>query len=222
MRFRRNTIHCPLLYQAIPLSTPIEDVTFIIFDTETTGFNIGTEDRLMEIGAVPVKGLEVLEADIFHTYVNPKRQISQEIIELTAITQEKVEKAPEAFQAIEDFFQYIKMREGVSLVGHYVSFDSLVFTNEIKRAKVTLKGMQTIDTLDLIGYLAPSYDMRDLERYAMAFGTRIYKRHRAVSDALTTAFLFVELLRLFKSRGRRTWGELIDAVSKNGDERSSF
>jgi len=222
MRFRRNTIHCPISYQSIPLSTPIEDVTFIVFDTETTGFNIGAEDRLIEIGAVPIKGLEVIEEEIFQTYVNPKRQISQEIIELTSITQEKVEKAPEAFQAIAEFFQYIQMHEGVSLVGHYVSFDCLVFTSELKRAKVTLKGMEAIDTLDLIGYLAPSYDMRDLERYSMAFGTRIYERHRAVGDALTTAYLFTELLRLFKSRGGRTWGELIDATSKNGGEKRPF
>jgi DNA polymerase III subunit epsilon len=216
MLFRKKAISCPLSYQSIPLSTPVEDLTFIVFDTETTGFNVGADDRLIEIGAVPIQGLKVLEEDTFQTYVNPKRQISQEIIELTSITQEKVESAPEALQAIDDFFYYTKTREAVSLVGHYVSFDSLVFTNELKRAKCTLKGMQTLDTLDLIGYIAPSYDMRDLERYARAFGTRMYERHSALGDALTTAFLFTELLHLFRIRGNNTWGELIQAANKSG------
>ncbi|MGM0901360.1 MAG: 3'-5' exonuclease [Bacillota bacterium] len=216
MLFRKKAIACPISFQSMPLSTPIEDLTFIVFDTETTGFNVGADDRLIEIGAVPIRGLKVVEEDIFQTYVNPKRQISQEIIELTSITQEKVERAPEAFQAIEDFFYYIKKREPVSLVGHYVSFDSLVLTNELKRAKGSLKGLQTLDTLDLIGYIAPSYDMRDLERYARAFGTRMYERHSAIGDALTTAFLFTELLHLFRIRGGNTWGELIQAVSKSG------
>ncbi|KFZ32180.1 hypothetical protein JS44_15465 [Anoxybacillus flavithermus] len=69
-----------------------------------------------------------------------------------------------------------------------------------------------IDTLDLIGFIAPSYDMRDLERYAQAFGTRMYERHSAIGDALTTAYLFVELLEQFRMRGYRTWGELLRAT----------
>lgn len=216
MVVRKKVIPCPVSYQAIPLSTPIEDLTFIVFDTETTGFNVGANDRLIEIGAVPIQGLKVLEEDTFQTYVNPRRQISQEITHLTSITQKKVETAPKALQAIEEFFQYVQIREAVSLVGHYVSFDHLVFTNELKRANFSLKGMETLDTLDLIGYIAPSYDMRDLERYARAFGTRIYDRHSAIGDALTTAFLFTELLHLFRIRGGNTWGELIQAVRKNG------
>ncbi|WP_371931963.1 hypothetical protein [Mesobacillus subterraneus] len=47
----------------------------------------------------------------------------------------------------------------------------------------------------------------------MAFGTRIYDRHSAaVGDALTTAYLFTELLQQFKDRGHSTWGELIKAT----------
>ncbi|SEN50397.1 DNA polymerase-3 subunit epsilon [Mesobacillus persicus] len=216
MLFRRKSVTCPISYQSIPLSTSIEDLTFVVFDTETTGFNVGADDRLIEIGAVTIRGLEVYEDECFQTYVNPQRNISQEIIDLTSITPEKVENAPEAIEAINEFFEFIKLREAVSLVGHYVSFDSLVLKNELKRANRSLKGMQAIDTLDLIGHIAPSYDMRDLERYSMAFGTRIYERHNALGDARTTAYLFTELLRLFKDRGGSTWGDLINVTNKNG------
>ena len=212
MFFQRKSISCPLTYEKIPLSTRIDDLTFIVFDTETTGFQVATIDRLIEIGAVPVSGLKVKENDRFQTYVNPERQISREIIDLTSITNEKVAGAPVAAKAIHDFFDYVESHEAVCLVGHYVGFDHLVLKSELKREKLALKKLFTIDTLDLIGFMAPSYDMRDLERYAMAFGTRIYDRHSAIGDALTTAYLFTELLQQFKDRGHSTWGELIKAT----------
>ncbi|AND42398.1 MULTISPECIES: PolC-type DNA polymerase III [Cytobacillus] len=212
MFFLRKNVTCSLTYENIPLSTPLEDLSFIVFDTETTGFQVSATDRIIEIGAVPVKGFQVQEKDLFQTYVNPKRQISREIRELTSISDELVKDAPQALEAILSFFDYVESREAVCLVGHYVGFDALAIKSEFKREKLALKNFLTIDTLDLIGFIAPSYDMRDLERYAMAFGTRIYDRHSAVGDALTTAYLYVELLFQFQQRGHKTWGELIKAT----------
>ncbi|MBY0148831.1 PolC-type DNA polymerase III [Neobacillus niacini] len=212
MFLRRKNVSCGLTYETIPLSTPIENLDFVVFDTETTGFQVATIDRIIEIGAVPIKGLEVLEFDTFQTYVNPNREIPQETIELTSISNEQVEAAPQALEAMMSFFDFVQSREAVCLVGHYVSFDVLALKSEFNREKLALKKIMTIDTLDLIGYIAPSHDMRDLERYAMAFGTRIYDRHSGLGDALTTAFLFTELLWQFKNRGYSTWGELIKAT----------
>lgn len=59
MFFLRKSLTCPLLYQEIPLSTPLEELKFVVFDTETTGFEIATSDRLIEIGAVLVDGFKV-------------------------------------------------------------------------------------------------------------------------------------------------------------------
>lgn len=120
--------------------------------------------------------------------------------------------APTALEAVSRFFDYLQTREPVCLVGHYVSFDTLTLKSELKRENHNLKNWFTIDTLDLIGFMAPSYDMRDLHRYAMAFGTRIYERHSAIGDALTTAYLFTELLWQFKVRGFKTWGDLMKAT----------
>lgn len=74
MFFLRKAIDCKL-NDNIPLSTPIDDIIFTVFDTETTGFDVATTDRLIEIGAVQVKGTTVLENETFHTYVNPNRDI---------------------------------------------------------------------------------------------------------------------------------------------------
>lgn len=212
MFFQRKAITCPISYKDISLATPLEDLRFVVFDTETTGFHVSSTDRIIEIGAVAIKGFDVLENESFQTYVNPKRQISREITELTSITDEKVSDAPESTEAIMRFFDYVESWETVCLVGHYVSFDLLAIKSELKREKLNLKNIFAIDTLDLIGYIAPSFDMRDLQRYAQIFGTRIYERHSAMGDALTTAYLFIELLWQFKDRGHKTWGELMKAT----------
>ncbi|SDP60192.1 DNA polymerase-3 subunit epsilon [Litchfieldia salsa] len=183
-----------------------------MFDTETTGFDIATTDRLIEIASVQVQDLKVLEDGKFQTYVNPNRQISREITELTHISDTDVKDAPLALDAIKSFFNNVNEHHSVCLVGHYVSFDMLVLKNELKRSKLGLKKQQTIDTLDLIGFIAPSYDMRDLHKYARAFNSRIYERHTALGDSLTTAYLFIELLHHFKDRGLHTWGDLLRAT----------
>ncbi|MCC3356191.1 PolC-type DNA polymerase III [Bacillus sp. REN16] len=211
MIFGRKPL-CGQIHKEIPLSTPIDEISFTVFDTETTGFKVATVDRLIEMAAVQVEGLKVCEEIQFHTFINPSRQISQEIIELTGITVDKVETAPSAIQGITNLFDFIKEQNSNCLIGHYVSFDLVALKCELKREKYSLGRMPTIDTLDLIGYLSPSYDMRDLHRYAQNFGTRMYERHTATGDALTTAYLFVELLHHFKDRGKRTWGDLLQAT----------
>lgn len=209
----RKKAEIPLLSHTIPLSTSIENLNFVVFDTETTGFHVNGPDRLLEIGAVKVKGYKVVKEDIFQTLVNPHRQISREIMELTGISEEDTKDSPSARQAIQTFIDYVKEADPVCLAGHYVSFDIQVLKSEYKRNNLALQRPKTIDTLDLIGYLAPSRMMKDLERYAQDFGTRIYPRHRAVNDAMTTAYLFSELLALMKDRGIFTWGDLSEVSS---------
>ncbi|MGN1387198.1 MAG: PolC-type DNA polymerase III [Bacillus sp. (in: firmicutes)] len=179
--------------------TPLSELRFTVFDTETTGFHVAKEDLLIEIGAVYVQGFEVLEQRQFQTYINPNKHISQEITQLTSIDDTIVESAPQEVEVISDFSDF---------VGRYVAFDMLALISELKRQKLILRDCRSIDTLDLIGSLAPSNDMRDLERYARNFNTRIYTRHSAIGDALTTAYLFVELLRKLDERGRKTWGDI--------------
>lgn len=199
------------LDQRPSLSTPLEKLAFTVFDTETTGFAIGATDRLIEIGAVHVENLTVSDKT-FQTYVNPNRLIPEEIVELTEISNEMVKEAPQALQAIDEFFSYIVDCGSDGFVGHYISFDLMVLKKELAREKYTYDSPFSFDTLDLIGYLNPSWDMRDLEHYAKTFSTNIFKRHSALGDALTTAYLFCELLKLIQDRGKNTLGDLLQIL----------
>lgn len=206
--FARKDYFPSNLAENLPLSTPIDKLEFTVFDTETTGFNLAKEDRIIELGAVTVKGMEVNEQSAFQTYVNPSRQIPREITELTGITDKKVQPAPDALHAIQQLTSMAN-QTSACYIGHYVAFDMHAVKYELKRRNLHWKAPKSIDTLNLIGYIAPNYDMRDLEKYARDFGTRIYQRHSAIGDAMTTAFLFVELLHICSGRGIKTWGDLL-------------
>ncbi|HHY21628.1 MAG TPA: 3'-5' exonuclease [Bacilli bacterium] len=218
MFWKRKRLHYQL-NQPLRLDTPFRDMSFTVFDTETTGFAIGAKDRVIEIGAVHVENLEVTDRT-FQTYVNPEREIPEHITKLTTIEQSQVDDAPTALEAIESFFQFIEDNKSSGWVGHYLSFDVMVIKKELQRVKYTFEQPLYLDTLDLIGYLCPSWEMRDLERYAQAFGTSMFDRHRALGDALTTAHLFVELLRLLEDRGKTTLGDLIHATDVENRHRA--
>lgn len=201
------------------LDTPLDKLSFTVFDTETTGFAIGAKDRLIEIGAVHVENLTVTDKQ-FQTYVNPNRLIPDNIIQLTGIENHMVLEAPEALQSIEEFFSFIEECGSDGLVGHYISFDLMVLKKELAREKYSYDSPLCFDTLDMIGYLNPSWDMRDLENYAKTFSTKIFQRHSAIGDALTTAHLFCELLKHIQDRGKYTLADLLQILDTNNRNRA--
>ena len=196
----------------IPLLTPVERLSFIVFDMETTGFDIAGEDRLLEIGAVYVDNLEVTD-EIYHTYVNPKRNIPDIITELTGIDDTKVKAAPEAKVAIDELFTFITNYRCNFLVGHFMSFDLSVIEHELKRANCSCSKPKGIDTLDLLQLLNICIQDKDLEDFANEFGITSIGRHTASGDATTTAYLACQLLTRLKRR-YRTWGELLIALER--------
>lgn len=209
MFLKRNFFQYKLKDQ-IPLSIPLKDLNFTVLDTETTGFAVDKNDRLIEIGAVNIHHLEVSQA-IFHTYVNPNREIPEHIVQLTGIHQEKIKDAPPALDAIQSLFSFSEKQQTSCMVGHHVEFDLTVLKEELLRENYLFHQPISMDTVDLIRILYPTLEHRDLDQYALLFNTPIFERHTAIGDALTTAHLFVELIKQLETRGFKTWGDLIYA-----------
>lgn len=201
------------LQQSLQLDTPLQEMSFTVFDTETTGFAIGADDRLIEIGAVQVEGFEVTDR-VFQSFVNPLREIPPTISKLTNIQQAQVNTAPLSLPAIEQYFAFIEENKSAGWVGHHVSFDEMVIKKELGRQKCVFQSPTSFDTMHLIRYLDPASEQQDLEDYAKIFGTEVFTRHRALGDALTTAHVFTALLKKLDRQGIKTLGDLLRI--KNG------
>ncbi|WP_233190758.1 PolC-type DNA polymerase III [Sporosarcina sp. P19] len=209
------------LQQSLQLNTPLQDMNFTVFDTETTGFAIGADDRMIEIGAVQVEGFEVTD-HVFQTFVNPSRDIPPIISKLTTIQQSQVDQAPMPLPAIEEYFAFIEKHKSAGWVGHHVSFDEMVIKKELSRQKCTFQIPTSFDTMHLINYLDPTGEQQDLEDYARLFGTEIFERHRALGDALTTAHVFTALLRKLDRHGVKTLADLLRIKSGGAQKFVSY
>ena len=115
----------------------------IIFDVETTGLS-PTHDRLTEIGAVRMRGMQVVET--FNTMVDPEQPIPAKIVELTGITDAMVEGAPKEAEALRKFMEFCG--ENPVLAAHNAKFDTSFVRNVCKRQHITFD-FATLDTLIL-------------------------------------------------------------------------
>jgi DNA polymerase III epsilon subunit family exonuclease len=170
--------------------------TFVVFDLETTGLNSspssGNMDRIIEIGAYKIEGGIIKES--FTTFINPERKLSDEIINLTGIRQEMVQNAPTYQQVMPDFFKFC---QGAYLVGHNIAgFDFKFVDYYCAQLGYNLE-RKLFDTIPLAQELLFLSNYK-LNTVADHFGIT-FNHHRAIDDALVTAKIFIQLIKIKKS-----------------------
>ena len=179
----------------------LDEVDFVVIDTETTGLRPG-HDRVIEIAGIRLRGGEVI--DTFQTLVDPKRRLPPFIVQFTGITQEMVNKAPTAEQILPDFLRF---SAGATLVGHNVGFDIGFLSYEAQ----LLGQVFPIDGIDTI-LLARRF-LTGLRRFKLDVVAEHLKipaanRHRAMGDSKVTAAVFLKLLERARQQGILTLGHL--------------
>ena len=118
----------------------------IVLDTETTGLDPVTGDRIVEIGAVELWN-HLPTGKTFHKYLNPERNMPEEAQAVHGLTGEFLKDKPVFSQIADDFLTFIK---GSKLVIHNASFDMKFINAELVLAKKKeLPGDIAIDTLGL-------------------------------------------------------------------------
>ena len=192
------------------LGTLLSEVTFVVVDLETTGGS-ATESQITEIGAVKVRGGEVLGE--FQTLVNPHEPIPAFIQVLTGITDAMVADAPRIEQALPAFLEF---SAGAVLVAHNAGFDisflkaaALATGHEWPRPTV-------LDTVHLARQLvtrddAPNHRLASL---ALLFGSQTTPDHRALHDARATVDVLHGLIERIGSLGVHSLEELASYTSR--------
>ncbi len=101
-----------------PTDNKLLDSTYVVFDFETTGFNAGGKDSIIEIGAVKICNGEII--DTYDELINPGVKLEQKIIDITNITDEMLEGKDNEENAIKRF---IKLYVDLTMVAHNSKFD---------------------------------------------------------------------------------------------------
>jgi DNA polymerase III epsilon subunit family exonuclease len=188
--------------------------TFVVVDLETTGASPQTGAGITEIGAVKVRGGEVLGE--FKSFVNPLAPIPFFITELTGITNEMLRTAPVIDEALPDFLEFCKPHDQVILVAHNAPFD----IGFLKAASVVIDlawpNFEVIDTVRLARSVLSRDDVINCKLGTLAefFGTTVTPTHRALDDAQTTVEILHQLFERVGSHGVETFGELQRHLAK--------
>ena len=188
----------------------LRETTFVVVDLETTGGRAktaadGSFDAITEIGAVKVRGGEVIGE--FATLVDPQRAIPPQIVELTGITTVMVRDAPTIEAVLPMFLEFAR---GAVLVAHNAGFDIGFLRAAAQRCDIAWPRSQVLCTVRLARRVftrdeAPSVRLGNLARLV---GASTQPTHRALDDARATVDVLHALIERVGNQGVTTYDDL--------------
>ena len=184
--------------------------SFVVFDIETTGLSPQT-CAITEIGAVRYKMGEVSET--FSSFVNPKMPISEEITNLTGITNDMVKDAPGIENVLPDFLKFVN---GDVLVAHNASFDISFIRSACEKCKIPFDPT-FIDTVSMSRQINTDLKNHKLDTLAQYFDLGDFNHHRAFEDAHMLALIYKSMIDKMKSEGIVNSDQLNHLMSRNAD-----
>lgn len=197
--------------------TRFEDAVFTVIDTETTGLSAFQGHRIVEIGAVRIRGMKIVEDEVFSTLVDPCREISQGSYRINRIDAYLLSGKPKIEEVLPDLIDFI---DNSILVGHNIGFDLSFIFYSLERSGLPLFDNQVFDTKMLSRLLFGGSRCHSLRRIAKKTGVPLPDNlHRALTDAMLTARIFIKLLELLMHRGVNTIEELSSLLFQELNDR---
>jgi DNA polymerase III subunit epsilon len=196
----------------------LDQISYTVFDTETTGLDPSSGDEIIQIGATRIVAGKLRREDCFEQLVNPERSIPAAGIAIHGIEPSMVSHAPTIDAVLPAFHTYA---QDTVLVAHNAAFDMRFL--ELKRERCGIAFEQPVlDTLLLAAVAQPAQDSHSLEAIATRLGVPLLGRHTALGDAMVTAEVFMKLMPLLAERGIDTLGEALAASQQTYLARLSY
>jgi len=192
--------------------TPIEEVRFVVLDSETTGLN-PRKDRIITIGAIAVIHNEILIEDSFEALL--KVEYNSSAVTVHGVTREESLVGLDEPEALTQFLKYLG--DGV-IVGHHIGHDVETFNAGYERHFGFRMPNASLDTMALTLHLErdgafagrEAIQEFSLDGLCALFDIIPHDRHTAPGDAFMTALVFQRLLRLAAKHKRTTLDRLLE------------
>ena len=186
----------------------------IVLDTETTGLNPRSGDRIIEVGCVELVNRQ-LTGNNFHTYLNPERDSEEGALAVHGLTTEFLADKPKFAEVAEGLRNYVA---GAEIIIHNAPFDVGFLDAEFARLGIARFREQVgviVDTLVRAKEMHPG-KRNSLDALCDRYG--VSNAHRALHGALLDAELLAEVY-LAMTRGQNSLGmdlgdapEVLDAA----------
>jgi DNA polymerase-3 subunit epsilon len=190
----------------------LSELSYTVFDTETTGLDPSAGDEIISIGAVRVVNGRLLKHETFDQLIDPRRSVSGESIKIHGITPDMLKGQPRIDAVLPVFHRFA---EDTVLVAHNAAFDMRFL--QLKEGSTAVKFIQPVlDTLLLSAVAHPGYENAEhsLEAMAARLGIDVIGRHTALGDAIVTGEVFLKLVPLLAERGIHTLKDAREASRK--------
>lgn len=191
---------------------PLMESTYVVFDTETTGFNAAGGDQMIEIGAVKICEGNII--DRFDELIDPHRPLPQKITDLTCITDEMLKGKDDEKTVTKRFLDWAG---DLPMVAHNAKFDISFIEMSMRKYDLGTFKNTVIDTLELSRTLDQGYARHGLsalvKRYNVPWEEDAH--HRADYDAEGTALVFHKMLQKLIAQNFKVISDLDKLISKD-------
>jgi DNA polymerase-3 subunit epsilon len=185
----------------------------IVLDTETTGLNPRTGDRIIEVGCVEIVNRK-LTGNNFHRYINPERDSDEAALAVHGLTTEFLRDKPKFHEIVEELREFV---QGAEVIIHNAPFDLGFLNHEFQRLGLpsfTSHCAGVIDTLVQAKELHPG-KRNSLD--ALCDRYEISNAHRKLHGALLDSELLADVY-LAMTRGQNTLTMDVAVESSDGGE----
>lgn len=189
-------------------SRTLAETTFVVLDLETSGAAPSTGAGITEIGALKVRGGEIIGQ--FQTFVNPGHSLPEFITSLTGITDSMLFGAPPIEQVLPTFFEFLGSHEESVLVAHNAPFDIGFLKSAASQNEFSWPNYTIVDTVRIARSALGRDEVRDCKLATLAefFGASIEPNHRALDDARATVDVLHGIFERLGTFGVTTLNEL--------------